>query len=141
MIDSHRHCRLIYECAIENQSSALSLRARVLSVAQRLGFAEVERQKMALVIMEMASNQLKYAGGRSYVQIWEQPGPFLDILALDYGPGIADLERASLDGYSTANTLGKGLGSILRLSNETQIYTRVHDESAPPQMDWHRPAG
>lgn len=131
VIDSSRCTHLLYECPIENSSSALSLRARLLGVAQRLGFPESRREAMALVVMEMASNQLKYAQGRGTVQIWEQPGPFLDIFALDYGPGIADLSRATEDGYSTSETLGKGLGSILRLSDELQMYTRTHEPNAP----------
>ncbi|MFP4154705.1 MAG: ATP-binding protein [Halothiobacillaceae bacterium] len=131
LVDTSRCTHLLYECPIENSSSALSLRARLLGVAQRLGFPESRREAMALVVMEMASNQLKYAQGRGTVQIWEQPGPFLDIFALDYGPGIHDLALASEDGYSSSETLGKGLGSIRRLSDELQVYTRTQQPDTP----------
>jgi hypothetical protein len=77
----------------------------------------------------LVSNQVKHAGGRGLVQVWQQPGPVLDILALDYGPGIADLSLAEEDGYSSLNTLGKGLGSIRRLSDETFVYTQQEGSS------------
>ena len=68
------------------------------------------------------------------IQIWQQPGSVIDILALDYGPGIADLSRAEEDGYSTANTFGKGLGAIRRLSDEAFIYTQ--QESGDKVRKW-----
>lgn len=53
-----------------------------------------------------------------------QPGPILDIVALDYGPGIANLAEAEVDGFSTTSTFGKGLGAIRRLSDESYVYTQ-----------------
>jgi len=47
----------------------------------------------------------------------------VDVLALDRGPGIADVERALRDGYSTAGTAGTGLGAVVRLSDLFDVYT------------------
>lgn len=129
IIDTHGSCRLLHDGHIESESSNLLLRARVMSVAHRLGFPEPVRQNMGLVAIEMASNLLKFAEGHGTVQIWQQPGGILDIFALDFGPGIPDIALALTDGYSTVNTLGKGLGSVLRMSDEAMIYSRCTDGS------------
>ncbi len=134
IINTHATCGLLHDGRVESESSTLLLRARVMSVAHRLGFSETDCQNMGLVATELASNLYKYAEGRGSVQVWQQPGGVLDIFALDYGPGIADVTAALDDGYSTSGTLGKGLGSIHRLSNEMMVYSRRHDDS--PVRKW-----
>lgn len=123
-IDSTRDSKLLYITPVQNESAIILLRSRLLTVAQRLGFSELRRENMALVTSELVSNQIKHAGGKGQIQVWQQPGPVLDVFALDYGPGIPNLALAQQDGYSSANTLGKGLGSIQRLSDEVYVYTQ-----------------
>lgn len=86
---------------------------------------------MLLVASELVSNNVKHASGRGMVQLWKQPGGVLDLLSLDFGPGIANLKVAEEDGYSTVSTLGKGLGAIRRLSDESYIYTQQEQEGQP----------
>lgn len=131
VIDSVSSCKMLYAGAVKGESAIILLRSRLLSVAQRMGFSEVQRENMALVASEMVSNQIKHAQLKGQIQVWQQPGPTLDILALDHGRGIPDLSRAQRDGFSTANTLGKGLGSIQRLADEAAIYT-----NAAPHDNW-----
>ena len=59
------------------------------------------------------------------MQVWEisEPYPALDLFALDYGPGIAHLPEALEDGYTTARTMGKGLGAVRRLAHKAEFYT------------------
>jgi anti-sigma regulatory factor (Ser/Thr protein kinase) len=109
---------------VQSESAIILLRSRLLTVAQRLGFSELRRENMALVTAELVTNQIKHAGGKGQIQVWQQPGPVLDVFALDYGPGIANLALAQQDGYSSVNTLGKGLGSIQRLSDEVHVFTQ-----------------
>lgn len=132
--DSAKDCRLLFDSAVRNEGALILLRSKLEVIAQRLGFPEFKMQNMLLVASELVSNNIKYAGGRGLIQVWQQPGQVLDIVALDFGPGIADLEQAEEDGYSTANTLGKGLGSVRRLSDELFIYTQLRDEG--PQKKW-----
>jgi anti-sigma regulatory factor (Ser/Thr protein kinase) len=134
VLDSIASCKLLYAAAVQGESAIILLRSRLLSVAQRIGFPDVQRENMALVAAEMVSNQVKYAGNKGQIQIWQQPGPVLDILALDYGPGIANLQQAQEDGYSSSRTLGKGLGSIQRLADEVAIYTQT---SNGPHVKWN----
>lgn len=134
IIDSIADCKLLHSSATQDESTIIVLRSKLVAIASRLGISDLKRENMLLVAAELASNNIKHAKGRGMIQIWQQPGPILDILALDYGPGIADLSRAEEDGYSTANTFGKGLGAIRRLSDEAYIYTQ--QESGDKEKKW-----
>ncbi|MBI5936243.1 MAG: SpoIIE family protein phosphatase [Betaproteobacteria bacterium] len=129
-IDSAQTGRLLYNNAVQHEAAGILVRSKLFAIGQRLGFNEHKREHMALVAAELVTNQIKYAQGRGMIQIWEQPGPTLDILALDYGPGIKNLSLAQQDGYSSKQTLGKGLGSVQRLADEAHIYTRPGDGAA-----------
>lgn len=124
VFDSATDCKLLYSSPAQNKSTLIVLRSKLSAIAQRLNISESKREGMLLVASEMLSNQIKHAGSRGLIQLWQQPGPVLDILALDYGPGIANLRQAEMDGFSTTNTLGKGLGTIRRLSDEAFTYTQ-----------------
>lgn len=132
--DSATDCRLLYNSPVQNESALILLRSRLSAIAQRLGFSDRKRENMLLVASEMVSNQVKHANGRGLFQVWQQPGPVLDIVALDFGPGIPCLSQAQQDGYSSVNTLGKGLGSIYRLSDESFVYTQ--QENSAPIKKW-----
>ena len=132
--DSATDCRLLYNSPVQNESALILLRSRLSAITQRLSFPDGKREDILLVASEMVSNQVKHANGRGLFQVWQQPGPILDILALDFGPGISCLSQARQDGYSSVNTLGKGLGSIYRLSDESFVYTQM--ESIAPIKKW-----
>jgi anti-sigma regulatory factor (Ser/Thr protein kinase) len=134
IFDSATDCKLLYNSPVQNESALILLRSKLSAIAQRLGLSDQKRENMLLVASELVSNQVKHAGGRGLIQVWQQPGPVLDILALDYGPGIANLSQAEEDGYSSANTLGKGLGSIRRLSDESYVYTQ--QDGSGKQKKW-----
>lgn len=125
IIDSAKDCKLLHSVPTKDESSLVVLRSKLFSAANRLGVPDLKRENILLVASELATNNIKHAGGRGMIQVWQQPGPVLDILSLDYGPGIADLALAEQDGYSSVNTFGKGLGAIRRLSDESYVYTQA----------------
>ena len=128
-------CKLLFNDPIQTESAGILLRSRVQSVARRLGFSDGRRENMALVASEMATNLVKHAGGKGALQIWEQPGGILDLVSFDYGPGVDNLNLAQQDGFSTTHTLGKGLGSMQRLSDQFAIFSQkphAHDDGR-----WH----
>lgn len=134
-VDSISACKLLYSNPIAGESEGILFRSRLQSTARRMGFSEGQRQNMALVAAEMVTNQVKHAQSKGLLQIWQQPGPALDLVALDFGPGISNLVQAQQDGYSTTKTLGKGLGSIRRLSDESAIYSVQVKEDR--EGKWH----
>lgn len=134
-VDSIVSCKLLFGSAVSGESVGILMRSRLQSAARRIGFADSARDNMALVAAEMISNQIKHAEGKGMLQIWQQPGPALDLVAYDYGPGIANIQAAAQDGFSTTRTLGKGLGSIVRLSDESAAYS-IPRSNARDQK-WH----
>ena len=124
VFDTATECKLLYSGPTRNESAIILLRSKFAALAQRINIPDLTKEKMLLVASELVHNNIKHAEGRGLIQVWQQPGPILDVLTLDYGPGIADLAKAEEDGYSTSNTFGKGLGAIRRLSDESYIYSQ-----------------
>lgn len=101
-------------------------RARELATAA--GFNAVDRTRIEIVILELARNLLVHAGGGSLnLARIEDPvrGAGVAVEAQDEGPGIADIELALQDGYSTAHSLGAGLPGVRRLMDEFEIASTV----------------
>jgi anti-sigma regulatory factor (Ser/Thr protein kinase) len=128
-------CKLLFSDPISTESAGILLRSRLQSVGRRLGFTDGRRENMALVASEMATNLIKHAAGKGMLQIWEQPGGVLDLVSFDYGPGVDNLSLAQQDGFSTTRTLGKGLGSMQRLSDQFAIFSRQAKDN--DNGHWH----
>ena len=86
-------------------------------LARDLGFSLTDVTMIATAISEIARNITSYAGrGAVQVAVAEREGrKALVVRAEDDGPGIADIERAMEDGYSTGRGLGMGLPGARRL--------------------------
>ena len=93
--------------------------------AEQAGLRETEQGKVAIIATEMANNLVRHArDGQLLVQVMQTPqGKMVELLSLDSGPGIVNLERCLQDGYSTGGTSGTGLGAIKRLSSEFDIHS------------------
>ncbi|MDY0963797.1 ATP-binding SpoIIE family protein phosphatase [Massilia sp. CFBP9026] len=114
-----------YVFAVSHASDVAAVRRAGQKVADSLGFNETRAGQLALIITEAATNILKHAGeGEIHVGPAQSPsGIGVDVLALDKGPGIADLASSLVDGVSTAGTAGTGLGALHRLSDEFDVYS------------------
>ena len=101
--------------------------AMAISAARRLcadiGFAESDQFLVATVVSELATNILHYAGhGEVRIKALHCCGKQgVEVLAVDHGPGIADIDKALTDNYSTGGTLGLGLPSVKRIMDEFTI--------------------
>ncbi|MDH5512206.1 MAG: SpoIIE family protein phosphatase [Gammaproteobacteria bacterium] len=129
--------KLLIEQGAKGESGLVLLRSKLRAVSRRMGFSDLKREHMELVCNEMVTNQNKYAEGNGLVQIWEitDPTPALDLFAFDYGKGILNVRAAVQDGYTTAGTMGKGLGAIKRLSSLSEIYSLPVEHAG--DCDWH----
>lgn len=127
--------QLLFEQLLITDSDLIRLHARLTAVGKRLRFAEVAIERLRLIAAEMATNQAKYARGHGLIQAWEirvGTAYAVDLFALDYGPGIADIGQALQDGHSLGGTLGKGLGAIRRLAHEFGMVSRIEKSDALP---------
>jgi anti-sigma regulatory factor (Ser/Thr protein kinase) len=136
---------LVSACiAIQEHTDAGEARRVAASLASDLSLDETSAGNVALVVTEAARNVLKHAGGGQIIlRVLDSGGPVgIEMLALDKGPGIADLGRCFQDGYSTAGTAGTGLGAIARLSSVYEIYSRPDQGTVLMAQVWKRgPAG
>lgn len=129
--------------AITDSSHIAEARRSSLELAEKLGFSEIERGKIALIATEMASNVVKHArrGGELLIQpIQAGSSNGLELLCLDRGPGIADLPGALDDGYSTAGTPGTGLGAIRRQSATFDVHSAPGMGTSVLAQLWAGPA-
>jgi serine/threonine-protein kinase RsbT len=88
-----------------------------------LGLGIVDQTKIVTAASELARNTLDYGGGGdAHLEIIEAgTRRGLRVTFEDHGPGIADLDLALTDGYTTGGGLGLGLSGAKRLSNEFEI--------------------
>src|SRR5215207_9864211 len=91
-----------------------------------LGFGAVDQSRIATAVSELARNVVRYAAGsRGEVLIAELASPEngigLEIVVRDEGPGIANVEQALRDGFSSGQGLGMGLPGTRRLMDEMSI--------------------
>ena len=116
----------VSECVpITDETSVGEARRTSLLTAERLGFDDVKCGEFALLASEAARNVLLHGGGGLTMIIGHKNhrGLVAQILALDKGPGIADLPRAMSDGYSTSGTMGAGLGAMRRIASACEIFS------------------
>ena len=106
---------------MEEASQSGEARRLAVAMARHLGFDEAGQGRVALVVTEAGTNLVKHAKGGEL--ILRPAGEVLEVLALDRGPGMADVGRFLVDGVSTAGSPGNGLGSIARHSGPLEIYS------------------
>ncbi|MDO8652218.1 MAG: anti-sigma regulatory factor [Undibacterium sp.] len=93
--------------------------ARKLAV--HAGFEKLRSYQIATAASELACNILIHGGvGALAIRLLE-PRYGIELLATDYGPGIADIALAMQDGYSSIGSLGSGLPGVARLMDEIAI--------------------
>ncbi|MDT8447643.1 MAG: hypothetical protein RRB13_12190 [bacterium] len=127
---------------ISNKGEATLAKRRVRSFALDLGFADDLAEKLAIVVAELASNLLKHVGeGHLLVSRLREGEQFgIEIESVDQGPGLSALGDSFADGFSTAGTLGNGLGSINRIMDDLEMLPGHHKGLRIIARKWiHRP--
>lgn len=95
-------------------------------VAEEAGFDVTESGKVAIVATELANNLARHArAGELLLNAAVVRGrACVDVLAIDRGPGMADVGRCLQDGFSTRGTPGTGLGAVRRLATQFDLYSQ-----------------
>jgi serine/threonine-protein kinase RsbT len=113
--------------ALRASEDVVRVRQVVRERAIALGFGIVDQTKLVTAASELARNTLIHGGGghAEIVDVRNGARQGLCLVFADEGPGIADVQQAMQDGFTTGTGLGLGLGGARRLVSEFAI------ESAP----------
>lgn len=125
--------------AVRADPDIVAARQAARNVAAETGFPSTELTVLATAVSEIARNIVRFAGAGELIveQIEDNHQRGVRIVARDAGPGIADLERAMQDGYSTYQGLGLGLPGAKRLMDEFAVVTKPGRGTTVTMTKWH----
>ena len=111
--------------AIRTDADVVTARQEARTMGAALGFSPTDLTLLATAISEVARNITTYAGeGQVLLRVvHDGRRAGIEVVASDAGPGIADVELAMQDGYTTGNGLGLGLPGTRRLVDEFELET------------------
>jgi serine/threonine-protein kinase RsbT len=112
---------------IEDNEDLVRVRASVRDAAALLGFSHTNQVRIVTATSELARNITRYAG-RGFAEITcvkNGARRGLKVRFEDQGQGIADINLAMTDGYTTSRGLGKGLPGARRLVDEFEIQSEA----------------
>ena len=108
---------------IRSDGDIVAARQSGRAQATKLGFSLSESTLIATAISELARNIVVYAGQGEVLlrSVDSSEGRGIIVIARDEGPGIADVQLALQDGFSTSRGLGLGLPGVRRMMDEFEI--------------------
>ncbi|MCE7080740.1 anti-sigma regulatory factor [Streptomyces sp. ST2-7A] len=110
---------------VRTEEDLLVVRHAVRAATLNCGFSLIDQTRVVTAASELARNTYIHGGGGSMAleRLSRHGRSGLLLVARDEGPGIADVEQALEDGYTTGAGLGHGLGGARRLMHEFRIHT------------------
>lgn len=128
------------ELQIESESDIVNARRTVRELAGQVGFGLTDVTRIVTAASELARNVYKYAGkGVMHWRSLQRDGcQGLELCFIDHGPGIADLELAMQEGYSTSGGLGLGLPGARRLVDEMELESKPGRETTITLRKWRK---
>ena len=114
------------------------MRKRVREWAAELGFGVLVQTRLMTAASEIVRNALKYGGGggATLQVVLDGVRPGLRLVVEDQGPGIADLEQALTDGFTSGGGMGLGLGGARRLVSDFELWSRVGEGTRVTVTQW-----
>jgi anti-sigma regulatory factor (Ser/Thr protein kinase) len=110
---------------LEEPSQIGEARRMAANMAEQLGFDAVASGRVALVVTELGTNLVRHAVQGRLLIAAHDDGASIEVISLDSGPGMADLQRCMADGYTTSSTPGNGLGAVRRLADTFEAFSQV----------------
>jgi serine/threonine-protein kinase RsbT len=127
--------------AIESDADVVTARQRARELAADLELSTTDQTLLATAISEVARNITHYATrGEVRLRIIRDNGgrEGIEVVARDEGPGIADLDLAMQDGYTTGGGLGLGLPGARRLVDEFDVQSAAGRGTVVTLIKWGR---
>ena len=114
-------------------------RQQVRRLTQQIKFSLVDQTKMITAASELARNTVAYGLGGE--MRWDFPtaptgGMGLRLIFDDKGPGIADIDRALTDGWTSGTGMGVGLSGSRRLVNQFDIQSAPGEGTSVTIVRW-----
>ncbi len=108
---------------LRSSDDVIRVRQLTREWAIQTGFSLVDQTKLITAASELARNTVNYGGGGKVLleALNDTNRRGLQLTFIDEVPGIADIEQALKDGYTTGGGLGLGLGGAKRLVNDFEI--------------------
>lgn len=121
----------VWDVPVQDPTRVRDVRVAAEEAAALAGLDDQRTASVALVATELATNLLKHAqAGRVLIDVVApsvppegMPGRAVQISAIDHGPGIADVDAALRDGFSSSGSLGAGLGTCRRLADAFGLHS------------------
>jgi anti-sigma regulatory factor (Ser/Thr protein kinase) len=108
---------------MDDASRVGEARRHAARLALECGLPELEAGRLAIIVTELATNLLRHAAEGRLLVGARRDQREVEVVAVDQGPGIADIDRSLGDGFSTGGTPGTGLGAVRRLSTGFDIHS------------------
>jgi serine/threonine-protein kinase RsbT len=123
---------------VKTDEDVVRLRKQVRDDLVALGFSLIEQTKMVTAASELARNTLRYGGGGEahLVRYRDSDRTGIELILIDKGPGIANVELAMTDGFTTGTGLGLGLSGARRLADEFEIQTAPGEGTSVRIAKW-----
>jgi serine/threonine-protein kinase RsbT len=123
---------------IRAETDVVQVRQAVRKYATDLTFRLVDQTKLITAASELARNVLVHGkGGRVHLESLQNGSKTgIRLQFEDEGPGIADIEMALRDGFTTGSGLGLGLGGSKRLVNEFEISSKLGEGTRVTIIKW-----
>ena len=125
---------------IRDSGDPAEARRTATRLANQADLDETDSSNLAIIATELSTNLLKHAGhGEILLRPISDEGALgIELMALDRGPGIANVTQCLRDGYSSAGSCGNGLGAIARLASEFDIHSVPDKGTAVLARIWPR---
>jgi serine/threonine-protein kinase RsbT len=123
---------------IRSSEDVVSIRQKVRARSVELGLKLIDQTKIITAASELARNTLVYGGGGSMIIeiVNDNRRDGIRLTFEDHGPGIADIQLAMRDGYTTGGGLGLGLSGSKRLCNDFEIFSKVGEGARITVTRW-----
>jgi serine/threonine-protein kinase RsbT len=123
---------------LRSEEDVVYARQAVRGWAVEMAFSLVDQTKLVTAASELARNTVVYGGGGTLQleQLEDGVRKGLRLVFEDQGPGIADIDRALQDGYTSGGGLGLGLGGARRLVNEFRIDSQPGQGTRVTVVKW-----
>jgi len=124
--------------SIHSSADIVLVRQAVRAWTLELKFGLVDQTKMVTAASELARNTLEHGGGGAMTMemIVNGSRAGLRLTFEDKGPGIANIEQALKDGFTTKNGMGLGLNGSRKLVNEFDIASQVGEGTRVTVTRW-----